>query len=93
MDNWTQLWIKPRPNMSRERMGAIDTHIQGHGGVFYVPPSGDGLPVADADGLYEVRVYGGGGAGFIKFILTEHYHLEIAREVTHTGEEAPDAGH
>jgi hypothetical protein len=78
MGPWTQLWVRG-DNVTRESMARVDDHIQGFGGLVHTPPHGDGLPAADPDGTYEVRVLFG-DPGFVKFVLQQHYGLTIARE-------------
>lgn len=60
-------------------MTRVDEHIQQYGAVFCAP---DGTPIQEADGTWEVRIYGP-LVGMVKSVLTGHYGLEIVREETH----------
>lgn len=80
MGQWTQLWVKAPEGTTRQAMKMIDDQLTSlTAACFNVPPSGSGLPVADADGTYEVRVLAG-DPGFVKYLLTQQYRLEIVRE-------------
>jgi hypothetical protein len=88
VDAWYQLWVRPPsesgynvPGMMRR----VDEHLQAIGGVLHVPGPGP-VPVAEPDGTYEVRVLFG-DPGFVRFVLTDHYGLDIVREEKHDGEE------
>lgn len=85
MGEWTQFWVTGG-NSTREFMKRVDDHIQQYGGLVNTPPHGDGLPMPDADGKYEVRVLFG-DPGFVKFVLQQHYGLTIAREQVNSDQE------
>lgn len=81
MGPWTQLWVKaPEGNgyQTPESIKRIDDHLTQQTAACFNAP--DGAPVREADGTYEVRVLAG-DPGYVKFILTEHYRLEIVREI------------
>lgn len=77
MGPWTQLWVTGA-NTTPQSMKRVDEHLQTMG-AFMHAPSLPGVPVAEADGSYEVRVLFG-NPGFVKFVLTDHYGLTIVRE-------------
>lgn len=81
MPGWTQLWVRGPHEQANtpQAMKRVDEHIQTAGGLFAAP---DGTPIREADGTYEVRVLFG-DPGYVKFILTKHYGLEVVREVRH----------
>ncbi|HEX6537495.1 MAG TPA: hypothetical protein VF041_23135 [Gemmatimonadaceae bacterium] len=84
MEPWTQLFVR-NPHVGgysgRQAMRRVDEHLQQLGALMHVPPGGDGLPVPEPDGTYEVRAFG--DPGFVRYVLEQHYGLAIEREETH----------
>lgn len=79
---WFQLYVKaPKGSgyTTPRAMKRIDDHLVAQTPASFVAP--DGLPVQSADGTWEVRVLDESALGFVKYILTQHYGLEIVREV------------
>lgn len=82
-DKWYQLYvIAPEGNgyTTPQAMKRIDDHLVQAGLAFFVAPPLVGLPKQQPDGTWEVRVLND-NLKFVKYILTEHYGLEIVREV------------
>ena len=84
---WAQLWVTlPDGGIATpERMRHADQTLNAFGAMFSVPPESEGLPVADEDGSYEVRVLGASdlALGMVRRALTEHEGLSIVREEIH----------
>jgi hypothetical protein len=81
---WIDLYVKaPAGNgyTTPQAMKRVDDHlVQSTPSSFKAP---NGLPVQETDGTWEVRVYIESALGLVKSILTQHYGLEIIREIPH----------
>ncbi len=79
---WHQLYVKaPEGNgyTTAEAMKRIDDHLMQMTPASFVAP--DGLPIKGADDTWEIRVMTTAALDLVKSILTDHYGLEIIREV------------
>lgn len=66
---------------SPKRMKHADQTVNTAGGMFNVPPNGDGMPVQNDDGTYDVRVLGGDMAvDVVKSMLADHEGLLIVSQ-------------
>lgn len=84
LGKWYQFYVKAPSGSgytTPQTMKRIDDHLVAQTPASFVAPPPEGLPVQEADGTWEVRVHDANALGFVRFILTEHYGLEIVREV------------
>jgi hypothetical protein len=85
---WLQMWVKAPPGngyTTPEAMSRVDDHLTQQFPATMCRP--EKLPVQETDGTWEVRIFDANPLiiRMVKGILTEHYGLEIVREVTHKG--------
>ena len=76
-----QLFVKAPPGNGYtcpEAMKRIDDHLTQQTASCFLAPTG--MPEPEKDGSWQIRVFDEGQVGFVKFILTTHYGLEILRE-------------
>ena len=83
-EKWYQLYVKAPPGngyTNPQAMKRVDDHLILSTAASFNAPNF--LPVQEADGTWEVRVYDGSDLSLrlVKRILTGHYGLEIVREV------------
>lgn len=79
---WIQLFVKaPSGNgyQTPRAMQRVDEHLTGLFAAAFCCPAG--LPVQEPDGTWEVRVFMPDQAELVKMMLTNHYGLEVVREV------------
>lgn len=82
-NKWYDLTVKaPAGNgyTTPQAMKRVDDHILQHGGMFHAP---EGIPIQNLDGSFDLRVLQENALGFVKYILTKHYGIEIIKEVEH----------
>jgi len=84
---WLQLYVKaPEGNgyTTPEAMRRVDDHLTQMFPASLCCPPPEGMPVQEADGTWEVRILDVSNAltvSMVKRTLTNHYGLEIVREV------------
>jgi hypothetical protein len=64
-------------------MKRVDDHLRQDASANMKCPPPSGMPVQEEDGTWEVRIYNANLAEYVKYILKNHYGLEIVREVKH----------
>ena len=80
---WYELTVKaPQGNgyTTPQLMKRVDDHILQYGAMFHAP---DGVPIQNPDGSFDLRIINESSYRFVKFVLTDHYGLEIVKEVEH----------
>lgn len=80
---WYELTVKAPPGngyTTPQSMKRVDEHINQYGAVFHAP---DGTPIQNPDGSFDLRVLQESSLRFVKFVLTNHYGLEIVKETPH----------
>lgn len=84
LGKWYQLYVKAPEGIgytNPQAMKRIDDHLVSRTPSSFVAKPPEGMPVQQEDGTWEVRVLDESALSFVKFILTDHYGLEIIREV------------
>jgi hypothetical protein len=83
MNRWYELTVKaPEGNgyTTPQSMKRVDEHLNQCNAVFNAP---DGIPIMNLNGSFDLRVYEESSLKYVKYILTNHYGLEIIKEVEH----------